>query len=1438
MDSRIVRILHISDIHRGPDEPTSTASLLGRLLTDIRRTYEENNQTFVGDEPRLGQPDIIVVSGDLTQRAAVEEFKEARKFLEGLLPLVKGHRDRIVLVPGNHDLDWGIAARSFTQTTSEAFKSQKVYFSPYRQGIKRSADATFWAKDEATYTERFRPFKEFFDSFYEGRLEYALERNRMFSVYDLREPFGIVVAGFNSCDEIDAYRGDDGGLHLLGNRASINTDAIYAAVNTPVFSNLKGALLVAAFHHNIRSVEHGEDFLDPRYVQELRQQGFELCLHGHVHDANNDSFFDQIQDGRVPVVGAGSLAAPYQDRPPAVPQGYNLIVIDRESGGIWVHTRRSDERHPVWTPNFQWNGKPYFEARAPRQVLPESPPPVPPGPGDNDHPESSARDTKGRGSIFKRLKRKGRGIAELREAHRRLLLGAVSPVRLFGSDEPRDLREVFVKLAVVEEYLGLPGDSQLMGMLDAGLRRRLSIFARGSLEADGIFLSTDRGATVRTISPDDLLRVGRHSAVTGAPGCGKTTLLKYLALQTTLKEPDRWVVFLELKTVSAKDLMAATGLPDLLFNKAAAEWRLSEDESKVLRTDFFNQLRAGNASLYLDGLDEVRHQSIFGDLCVAVSEFALDEDFKGNTLILSARPFALHRAQLDGLQRMEIQPLDPKQIKAFLQSYYPSDEAVRRLAGDLEKPGDLREMARVPVMLAAIVELYRGGEALGNTTSRLEIYEKIVRRLVVKLDQEKNTHRFYFRLDDPEGTLKLDFLQRLAFERLLMDENDSGTEASRFIFGAEDLLDKAKAFVQDEGLRDVAAHTLADDVKATPLLREVSENKYAFAHTTLQEYMAAKVLARRADRVEIFCRAYFNPALVAQEALPMALGLSARADELYEELERLPESLTFTSLRLRTRGLCYAADISQSRFNNLLDHVARILLNPWHEDAEPYRRVILRSLWFLSERARDYLEEKIIPHLSKTSGFANLNAAEALTVLGSEKSFEPLVGALNPQPSRGIFSSRIIGRSALDDSLVHHVCRALIKIDPEKAVPVLASIPTSYSYGEIDRLLKQIGTEEAFKALLARGKGLDWLSSHASKDLVSRSNTESVTGMLIGALRDPRDGIRGMAVEALGNIGVEEAAVPVAACLRDPHFTVRWKAARALGMIGSKDAIGPLVEALRDMDSTVRWCAADALERIGSETSVEGLINALNDSDPEVRYHVATALGWLGSERAVEPLIKVLTGGGNTKPRRAAAYAFYRLKSRRAIGPLIQCLTDTDHEVRAGAAYALGNIRAKEALQPLLERLSDESPDVREGAAFALGQIGSPEAVPHLIRILHAGLSGQALESVLQALGAIGSMEAVESLVEFHARSVHYAAEAMSQVDAKILASALPGTLRHDNERVRAQAARIVGYYCNGPSIFNELARLAESDPSAMVRAAASEALPRYERKLELYSHE
>ena len=71
------RIAHLSDVHFGTEDPVVTALAV-----------EAVNRS---------KPDVVVVSGDLTQRARTKEFIAARRFLD-LLPQPQ------IVVPGNHDV--------------------------------------------------------------------------------------------------------------------------------------------------------------------------------------------------------------------------------------------------------------------------------------------------------------------------------------------------------------------------------------------------------------------------------------------------------------------------------------------------------------------------------------------------------------------------------------------------------------------------------------------------------------------------------------------------------------------------------------------------------------------------------------------------------------------------------------------------------------------------------------------------------------------------------------------------------------------------------------------------------------------------------------------------------------------------------------------------------------------------------------------------------------------------------------------------------------------------------------------------------------------------------------------------------------------------------------------------------------------------------------
>jgi len=76
----MARIVHLSDLHFG--------------------AHDERLVEAVGREVDALKPDLVVISGDFTQRARTEQFREACQFLESLRD--RGHE--VIGVPGNHDV--------------------------------------------------------------------------------------------------------------------------------------------------------------------------------------------------------------------------------------------------------------------------------------------------------------------------------------------------------------------------------------------------------------------------------------------------------------------------------------------------------------------------------------------------------------------------------------------------------------------------------------------------------------------------------------------------------------------------------------------------------------------------------------------------------------------------------------------------------------------------------------------------------------------------------------------------------------------------------------------------------------------------------------------------------------------------------------------------------------------------------------------------------------------------------------------------------------------------------------------------------------------------------------------------------------------------------------------------------------------------------------
>ncbi len=103
-------LAHISDLHFGREEPRIAAGLREALLR--------------------AEPDVLVVSGDLTQRAKKKQFRAAQTFLEAIPEIPR------IVVPGNHDV-----------STTNLFERVVRPLERYRRFVTRDL-TPFYSDDE------------------------------------------------------------------------------------------------------------------------------------------------------------------------------------------------------------------------------------------------------------------------------------------------------------------------------------------------------------------------------------------------------------------------------------------------------------------------------------------------------------------------------------------------------------------------------------------------------------------------------------------------------------------------------------------------------------------------------------------------------------------------------------------------------------------------------------------------------------------------------------------------------------------------------------------------------------------------------------------------------------------------------------------------------------------------------------------------------------------------------------------------------------------------------------------------------------------------------------------------------------------------------------------------------------------------------------------
>lgn len=318
-----MRLLHVSDLHACQRDTVDRGAILLSFLDDVAQQHAEK------------QIEVIVVTGDIAFAGLADEYRLAEQyFLNPLLERLELGRDRIVLAPGNHDID-----RTRIDDYTEA---------GLRQNLNSREELTSLFDDAKLhrYIDRLNDYRAFHRDFYS---EVAVHTTALLAnCHRVDTSVGqIGFAALNTAWRATGSPNDgDRGYLLLGDRQ----------VRGSLDHLNDCSLRVAAMHHPL-------DWLAPFDADDVRvdlERRFDVILLGHLHEPEPQQLVSTR--GHCIYGRAGCLYEHFQ-----YPNSYSLLDLDPMVNQVTFLVRRYFPARRAFDSavDLAPNGRVEFELRSP-----------------------------------------------------------------------------------------------------------------------------------------------------------------------------------------------------------------------------------------------------------------------------------------------------------------------------------------------------------------------------------------------------------------------------------------------------------------------------------------------------------------------------------------------------------------------------------------------------------------------------------------------------------------------------------------------------------------------------------------------------------------------------------------------------------------------------------------------------------------------------------------------------------------------------------------------------------------------------------------------------------------------------------------------------------------------------------------------------------------
>jgi len=898
-----VRLLHLSDLHFRAGHAWEAEPALRGLAEHVRK-----------DSAAGLEPDLVVITGDLGFSGTREDYDLAGEWLARVLwpaltpdPARPLSCDRLLLVPGNHDVDRTLVSRPIRDT------QQSLLGAGATDLQDAVAEVLGDQQEQARLIRRHLAWLDFYGDW----LGLAPDAARTRPWWQRHIEIGgqrLHLAGLDSAWM--AGSDDDRGRLLLG-RYQLNQ-----VIDTPECQDANWRL--ALLHH---PWDYLADATEAREVLHLHR---DLILHGHSQ-VPESRHLDGPDRRRTCV----ELAAGCAGKGGTHPGRFQWIELYLHPKRVRVHFRAWIAH--AWGPDLNQPGCP--DGIAEFTIAPE---PVPPGGSPPTVPpeyHAWLQRTFGGTELF------GLGAQQGRAA---------------------TLSQVYCPAVTTPPPASGVADCKTSG--DAGEPGEAPVpVAEDEFQGDG---GAGDAAELRDPPPTLLLaRLDATSLYCPAPpGAGKSTFCRWAALQCIAGLAADHPVPPPLGYVEPLPVRLRTRLPLLVplrefwrtmdcgqgrrswgraaLVRALGDW-VDQDPPDGLSGRLLREhLETGGALLLFDGLDEVPVTQVRDGLRLYPRALILSGlaaalphwQRVGNRILLTSRPYGLDAA---GLARLDLptaplEPLPHPLQELFVTRWFHTldrPDLTACLLANIAERKDLRALAENPLLLAALCVIYGNGGRLPE--DRYRLYQRIVENVLYNRYPGDASEREPVKARLEAIAHGMHTGEGLGEDRRAPNATASDRELERLLghFAASNT-------AYESGVVEPAVRR-EELLARSGLLLPQSGARAAFHHLSVQEYLAAERIARISEDRTALARVFrerglvpeWRPTLVflfsavlffrdAQWGLDLLTGLAADLDRPAVRVNPAPAVLVAEALDLcLAKGYRVPTDLADGFRHTCLDAI-------------------------------------------------------------------------------------------------------------------------------------------------------------------------------------------------------------------------------------------------------------------------------------------------------------------------------------------------------------------------------------------------------------------------------------------------------------------------------------------------------------------------------------